>query len=231
VLHEFLHLRYDVHLPTPPGVEMHWCTFNYDLLGEIVRRISGRSLADFCRERIFAPLGMVDTHYIVPEPERGRVVGYPADWQYADLFARLKPEETPWAGSGAYSTAMDMAIFGHMFLNGGTYGEARILSPASVAEMTRNQIPGISAGYGGKREFFPEASWGFGWNVHGGKRDIARGTLHSPQAFLRGSFHRILLWVDPVYDIVGVYLATGPGGRFRCQDLFMNAVTAAIVDI
>jgi CubicO group peptidase (beta-lactamase class C family) len=123
---------------------------------------------------------------------------------------------------------MDMAAFGQVFLNRGTYGDVRILSQASVAEMTRNQIPGISTGYG--EEFFSEASWGFGWNVHGSKRDWARGTLHSPQAFLRGSVGGVLLWIDPVYEIVGVYLSVGLGPRFRYQDFFMNAVTAAIVD-
>jgi CubicO group peptidase (beta-lactamase class C family) len=229
LLHEFLHLRYDVPLGKPPGVEMNWNTFNYDLLGEIVRRISGVSFADFCRERIFAPLRMVDTYYIVPESVRQRVFRFPADYRYADLFATLKFEETPWAGNGAYSTAMDLAIFGQMFLNRGTYGDARVLSPASVAEMTRNQIPGISTQYW--REFFPEASWGFGWNVHGNKRDRTRGTLHSPLAFLRGSLDSFLLWVDPVYEIVGVYLSIELGAHVTCQDLFMNAVTAAIVDV
>jgi len=228
-LHELLYLRYDVPLQKPPGVEMDWCAFNYDLLGEIVRRVSGNSLADFCRERIFAPLGMVDTHYIVPGSVGQRVVRFPADSEWADLIAVHKLEETPWAGAGAYSTAMDMAIFGQMFLNRGTYGDARILSPASVAEMTRNQIPGISARYW--IEFFPEASWGLGWNIHGDKRDWTRGTLHSPQAFLRGSIDSVLLWVDPVYEIAGSYFSVTVEGRFVCQDLFMNAVTAAIVDV
>jgi CubicO group peptidase (beta-lactamase class C family) len=230
LLHEFLHLRYDLPLPMQPGVEMNWCTYNYDLLGEIVRRVSGRSLADFSRERIFEPLGMVDTHYIVPESARGRVVRYPADWRYAGLFTDLRLEETPWAGSGAYSTAMDMATFGQMFLNGGTYGGRRILSPASVAEMTRNQIPGISTTYGGKREFFREASWGFGWNIHGNKKDWVGGTLHSPQAFLRSSVDGVLLWADPVYDVVGSFTSVTMDDRAVCQDLFVNAVMAAVVE-
>jgi CubicO group peptidase (beta-lactamase class C family) len=122
---------------------------------------------------------------------------------------------------------MDMAVFGQMFLNRGTYGDARIVSPASVAEMTRNQIPGIGARYGS--EFFPEASWGFGWNVHEGKKD--RGSLHSPKAFCHVGAGGVFLWVDPVYEIVGMHFSVVVGWDRKCVDLFMNAVTAAVVDV
>jgi CubicO group peptidase (beta-lactamase class C family) len=57
-INEYLFLRYDVPLWKPPGVEMFYGNYNYDLLGEIVRRVSGQALADFARTRIFEPLGM-----------------------------------------------------------------------------------------------------------------------------------------------------------------------------
>src|SRR5215813_96417 len=60
-INEYLFLRYDAPLWKPPGVEMSYCNYNYNLLGEIVRRVSGQALADFARERIFEPLGMQDT--------------------------------------------------------------------------------------------------------------------------------------------------------------------------
>ena len=137
------------------------------------------------------------------------------------------------ASGGVYSTATEMAIFGQMFLNRGSYGEVRILSPAAVAEMTRNQIPGVSAQHRG--EFFPEASWGFGWGIHGNKRARQDGSLHSPQAFDHYGAGGVFLWVDPVYEIVGVYfqvtLERIDDIRFKsCYDLFMNVVTAAVVD-
>ncbi len=142
---------------------MSYCNYGIELLGEIVRRMSGQSLAEFARERIFAPLGMHDTWYIVPGEVAHRVVKRPAtalmaesdspgliDWMpyVKDLIVGLNSRELqalPAACAGVYSTARDMAIFGQMFLNRGSYGDARILSPASVREMTRNQIPGISA--------------------------------------------------------------------------------------
>ena len=153
-IHEYLFLGYDTPLTIPPGTEQRYCDYGFEIVGEIVRRVSGQSLTDFARERLFEPLGMKDTTYIVPESESHRVVKRPADGPLAFLNSR-EWEQTPWAAPGAYSTAMDMAVFGQMFLNRGIYGDTRILSPVTVAEMTRNQIPGISSHFAD--EYFPEA--------------------------------------------------------------------------
>jgi len=235
-VHEYLFLRCDAPLWKPPGVEMSYCTYGYQLLGEIVRRVSGRSLADFARERIFQPLGMKDTEYIVSEAMRPRIVRRSADAPFAEFLETREAQETPWAGGGVFSTAMDMALFGQMFLNRGIYGGIRILSPASVTEMTRNQIPGISARYYGG-EFFPEASWGLGWDIHGNRKGLYYdGGLNSPSAFAHGGGSGVYMWVDPVYEIVGVYFSVAleltPHGRpKRSHDLFANAVTAAVVEV
>ena len=183
---------------------------------------------------------MQDTFYIVPDAVRARIVRRPLDAPFAATAPTGGPglgtrehQELPLASGGVYSTAMDMAIFGQMFLNRGSYGEVSILSPAAVAEMTRNQIPGISAQFRG--EFFPEASWGFGWGIHGNKRALQDGSLHSPQAFDHHGAGGVYFWVDPVYEIVGVYFSvtlelTDDLRPKECYDLFTNAVTAAVVD-
>ena len=232
-INEHLFLRYDAPLWKPPGVEMFYGNYNYDLLGEIVRRVSGQALADFARARLFEPLGMQDTFYIVPDVVQARIVRRPLEAPFAAPgpaggpgFGTREHQELPSAPHGVYSTAMDMAIFGQMFLNRGSYGEVSILSPAAVAEMTRNQIPGIGAQYLG--EFFPEASWGFGWGIHGNKRALGDGSLHSPQAFDLTGAGGVYLWVDPVYEIVGVYFQVTR--EKSCRGLFTNAVTAAVVD-
>ena len=67
VIHEYLWRSWSAPMQTPPGEWMSYCNYNYLLLGEILRRVTGRSLADFARERIFDPLGMTDTHYVAPE--------------------------------------------------------------------------------------------------------------------------------------------------------------------
>jgi serine-type D-Ala-D-Ala carboxypeptidase len=237
-INEYLFLRYDAPLWKPPGVEMSYCNYGYNLLGEIVRRVSGQALADFARARIFEPLGMQNTFYIVPDAVRARIVRRPlgAPFPSGGITPGLdtrERQELPGAAAGVYSTAMDMAIFGQMFLNRGSYGEVSILSPAAVAEMTRNQIPGIGAQDAG--EFFPEASWGFGWGIHGNKKALQDGSLHSTQAFDHYGAGGVFCWVDPVYEIVGVYFSVelerlDDRRSKACQDLFTNAVTAAVVD-
>ena len=67
---------------------------------------------------------------------------------------------------GVFSTVQDVAIFGQMFLNGGIYNWNRILSRASVATMTGNQIPSVSTNYRG--EYRAEALWGYRGNIFGG---------------------------------------------------------------
>src|SRR5439155_12367210 len=82
-INEYLFLRYDAPLWKPPGVEMSYCSYDYNLLGEIVRRVSGQALADFASERLFEPLGMQDTFYIVPDAVRARIVRRPLDAPFA----------------------------------------------------------------------------------------------------------------------------------------------------
>ena len=243
-IHEFMHLGYDAPLWKPPGTEMSYGGFNYELTGEIVRRVSGRSLADFTKERIFDPLGMKDTYFIPPDDVKHRVVKRLPDAFEAEMPDAFRFVETPWASAGVCATAIDMAVFCQMFLNRGTYGDARILSPASVAEMTRNQIPGIGAWHDDL--FFPEASWGLGWSTRDKKNSVGYAeTLQSQKAFSHGGMGGTLMWVDPGYEIVGLYFSVAshggippgaplPGGFGELAgrvDLFINAVTAAVVDV
>jgi CubicO group peptidase (beta-lactamase class C family) len=229
LLGESLALRWDAPLWKPPGVEMSYSGYGYRLLHEIVRRVTGRSLNDFARARIFEPLGMIDTHYGVPDKLEQRLVRRPPEAldEESDRLWRAG-----WGSGGAFSTAKDMATLAQMFLNRGAYGEARVLSPASVAAMTRNQVPGLQAHIGD--QFFPDASWSLGWSIHGAKTGSC-GSLSSPEAFEHWGSGGSYLWADPVYQLVGVYfsvipVADGHPQYTELQDLFTDAVTAAIVE-
>jgi serine-type D-Ala-D-Ala carboxypeptidase len=175
---------------------------------------------------------MSDSTYGVPDSARGRFVrrlpnlpgGVLND---PDLIQRLG------AASGMCTTAYDLATFGQMFLNRGRYGRSRIVSAASIAEMTRNQTPGISASLEGQH--FPESSWGLGWDVHGMKRGLRSATLVSPNAISHGGAGGTYTWIDSDSDMVGVYLSVNRVGSteqehspFWRADLFVNAATAAI---
>ena len=243
-VHEYLTLWYDAPLSRPPGEEMSYCAHGYEILGEIIRRVSSRSFADFTRERIFDPLGMKDTWWSVPASARPRLVRRADDAPSAALFNEIKITETAWACGGACSTAGDLAAYGQMFLNHGTCGQSRVLSPAAVDAMTRNQIPHIGAWAAG--QFLPEASWGLGWSVRGTKKllDSAQ-ILLSPRALCHTGLGGVCLWVDPSHQLVATYLSVfsagglpehvnvtdmSPFGIEGRMDLFVNAVLSAISD-
>jgi CubicO group peptidase (beta-lactamase class C family) len=100
--------------------------------------------------------------------------------------------------------------------------------------MTRNQIPGIGVEIYGN--VVPEAEWGFGWAVHGnGKWRYFEGSLHSQETFSHPGAGGVILWMDPVYEIVGAYFSVELEITAQMEhkwnfDLFQNAVTAAISD-
>jgi serine-type D-Ala-D-Ala carboxypeptidase len=237
LIHKLLYRRYLAPLWKDPGIEMSYCDNNIDLLGEIVQRVSGCSLADFTSERIFQPLGMIDTYYIVPESLDYRIVKRPpnapdiSNEGYPSLNSR-QFKDTPYAAAGIFSTAKDMGVFCQMFLNGGRYGDKRILSPPTVSEMTRNQIPGIGVDWFGT--YKPEASWGYGWLVPSDtkwKYDL--GSLHSRKLFGFGGFGGTGLAVDPIQEILLVYFSVVLEITPRLEqktnsDLFQNAIFSSI---
>lgn len=227
--HERLFLKYDIPVSIPPGKEMIYEDVNYQFAGEIVRRISGKSLNDFARERLFGPLGMKDSYYEIPNFVRHRLVGRPEDAPFADAMKFWI--NLPVGSDGALSTAMDMAIFGQIFLNNGIYGNARILSPSSVAQMTKNQIPGIPWRYG--KETGPEGMYGFGWMIQGHGQFIDAPVLFSPETFSHGGAGFVYLWVDPVYELVGAFFSVSLKNKrnYREACMFADIVTAAVVDV
>jgi CubicO group peptidase (beta-lactamase class C family) len=241
LVHQLLTLRYPAPLSKSPGTEMSYSNNNFLLLGEIIRRVSGRSLASFAQERIFNPLGMDDTMYIVPESLDPRIVKRPPDAAGAKRISRFNEgpdsrqwQEMPFAPGGVFSTPKDMAIFGQMFLNGGQYGDVRVLSRPAVMEMIRNQIPGIGVDWFGT--FVSEASWGYGWSVASNfKWRYNQGSLHSQQLFSHGGNGGVGLFVDPVYEIVLTYFSVVLEVTPRLEqktdyDLLENAIIAAIID-
>ena len=241
ITNEYLVVRYGAPLWKRPGEEMSYCSIGYELLGELVRRASGLPLDRFASQRIFRPLGMVDTSYCevdLPQDRRTLVPSYILEEAESEKRARLT-ERLCWGSASTVSTALDQAVFCQMFLNRGEYGDARILSPASVAAMTRNQIPGLRAQF--YHEEFPEASYGLGWSIHGTKTGRCGG-LYSPEAYEHWGAGGTYVWVDPTHDLIGVYFTAGTKDRaddglagrmaksFR-NDLFTDALTAAIMEV
>jgi CubicO group peptidase (beta-lactamase class C family) len=141
-----------------------------DITGVLIARVSGRPLPEFLAERLFGPLGMVDTGFEVPAGKLDRFTSYyrtdPAgglelvdapggQWSSLPAF--------PSAAGGLVSTLDDWHSFARMLLAGGHAGVRQLLSPASVRQMTTDQLtqPQRDA----SRLFLEGQGWGFGGSV------------------------------------------------------------------
>jgi methyl acetate hydrolase len=116
------------------------------VLGRIVEKLSGSSLDAYFQERIFHPLGMVDTSYTVSADKQPRV---PTMHDRKNGLLREQPRSPmvsrrPFEGDGGlFSTAQDYGLFMRMLLNGGRLGTSRLLTEKSVELMGENQIGAI----------------------------------------------------------------------------------------
>jgi CubicO group peptidase (beta-lactamase class C family) len=237
-IHQVLQACYEAPLARPPGEVMMYGAFGYILLGEIVRRVSGQPFVDFAQQRLFGPLGMTDSWLVVPESVSARVVRRPADAPLAGPN-RLGPglntraaELMPNSAGGLYSTIHDLAVYAQTFLNGGRYGDARILSRPAVEAMVRNQIPGLRFEFG---TVTGDACMGYGWFVESHVKWRPMGSLHALGTFNHMGVGASIVWADPTHDIVGVYAEVcmnmtedfEPLWNF---DLFQNVATAAVCE-
>ncbi|TCZ62966.1 serine hydrolase domain-containing protein [Roseicella aquatilis] len=119
-----------------------------DWAGRAVEAASGQRLDAVMRDRILAPLGMIDTGYVPgpsQEARRASLHQRGADGSLAPIAFELPREpEFFGGGGGLLSTGLDYLRFLRMLLNGGTLDGARLLRPETVAEMGRNQIGGLA---------------------------------------------------------------------------------------
>jgi CubicO group peptidase (beta-lactamase class C family) len=181
-----------------------------DVLGIFVARVSGQSLGTFMRERIFEPLGMVDTAFHVPPDKCERLsTFYFFNKQNAALDVFDDVEHSTWrdesafeSGSGGLvSTVDDYFAFARMMLNKGRYGHERILSRASVELMTANHLsPQQRAG--SEIFFGAHSSWGFGMAVNIAQDEI----FHRPGRFGWDGGFGTSAYVDPEGGIIGILL-------------------------
>jgi CubicO group peptidase (beta-lactamase class C family) len=222
-------------ISAPPGSVFSYSSLAYVLLGEIVRRVSGGSPEVFIQRQILDPLGMRDTGFSVSESAHSRMaLRYSAEERrdserYASELERWIDERA--AGGEGISTARDLLIFGQTFLQGGAYGAARVLSPASVRLMTTPQTGDLPLQF--DDEIWERASWGYGWHIHGSTTGRRGASLYSPGTFEHVGMGGAFLWVDPENEIVGVCLSLlrqGSIGLYPAwrADLLINAIMAAI---
>ena len=136
-------------LVAQPGTIWHY-GLSHDVLGYLIELISDKPFEEFLRERLFDPLGMVDTSFSVP-PEKLERFG---PWySYTNESGIVIMDDIPTSpfirsdavqsgGGGLVSTMLDYYNFMAMLANGGKFGDSRILEERTVTMMTTNQLMG-----------------------------------------------------------------------------------------
>jgi CubicO group peptidase (beta-lactamase class C family) len=187
--------------------------FSTDVLGLVAGAAGGASLGTLMRERIFAPLGMNETGYVLPEGGLARFAKAlptcPLTGKAQSVAAPDGPPRLEVGGAGLVSTAADYLRFAEMLRAGGSLGGARVLSPATVRWMGSDHLQGIE---GGPDRMDPGlAGYGFGLTVAVRKNPGGSAFMGAPGAFGWSGVFGTFFWVDPAERLAVVLMAHAPG--------------------
>lgn len=187
--------------------------FSTDVLGLVAQAVAGRSLGALMRERIFAPLGMEETGYVLPAEKAQRFAKplprCPLTGAPQSVPAPLDPPRLEVGGAGLVSTAADYLRFAEMLRAGGRLGGARVLSPATVRWMASDHLQGIA---GGPERMDPGlAGYGFGLTVAVRRHPGGSAFMGAPGAFGWSGVFGTYFWVDPAERLAVVLMAHAPG--------------------
>jgi CubicO group peptidase (beta-lactamase class C family) len=214
-----------------------------DVCARLVEVLSGRRFDHYLQQAIFDPLGMPDTGFSVPDAEIGR---------FAALYRRnpdksLRLLDDPVTsgyrthpaflsgGGGLVSTTADYLRFAQMLVQGGELDGVRVLAPRTVELMRTNHLPGggdlssvaLPGGYG-EVGF---AGMGFGLTVAVSLGPAATGVVGSPGEFMWGGAASTSFWVDPIDEVVAVFMTQLlPSGTFNFRGQLKALVYGAMVD-
>ena len=183
-----------------------------DVLGRLVEVISGKPLDEFFRTRIFEPLGMKDTYFYPPGDKVERLATaytYYSDkglnrfpdtpitegtFSYSADYPYRGPKKLFAGGAGLVSTAADYARFCQMMLDGGKWGNTRLISRKSVELMSQDQLGKIG----------PDQGFGLGFGVDGVKAPLAE--LGSPGQYAWGGFFYTAFTIDPKEQMILIFM-------------------------
>jgi beta-N-acetylhexosaminidase len=181
-----------------PGTQSAYSDLGYILLGEILERLTGKTLDVLARERIFAPLKMNDSMFNPPKNLRARIAPTENDATYRKRLVRGEVhDENAFAmggvagDAGLFSTAPDLAVFCQMLLNGGLYAHQRILRRALIEQFTARQTLA-----GGTRAL--------GWTVP--TEGSSSGRYFSARSFGHTGFTGTSIWIDPEKQLLVILL-------------------------
>lgn len=191
-----------------PGTRVSYQSMGILLAGEIVERLSGRSLRNFLREEVFHPLQMQDSSLGLGGRNLADTMQLqhdaPTDWAQNSSYWRNLG--APWGG--VHGTAADVSRFTNYFL----HPDSSVLKPATAAAMITNQNPGLNR------------PWGIGWAMGSGfgKHASARTCGHSGSS-------GTLMWLDLEKDLSCVLLTTLPASFSRTS--ILDPVSDLVSDV
>ena len=217
-------------LDSQPG-ERYVYGFNTDILGVVVEKVSGQSLADFMQGRIFSPLKMTDTAFYVDATDAGRLATVYGIAKAGAPVARSPepgtgqghyvagPRKSYSGGAGLVSTASDYARFLQMLLNGGVLDGARLLSPKTVELMTSNHVGSL----------YLSGTFGFGLGFEITEHVGRSGRPGSVGEYGWGGAYHTKFWVDPVEKLLVVFMtqllpAAGSDAHVTLRQLVYSAI-------
>jgi len=228
---EFLEQLSALPLHYPPGTAWEY-SLGLDVLGLAIEAVAGMPLGRYLDERIFAPLGMVDTAFTVPPDKVARYAKAlptdPVTGAAQKLRDGTRPHKFDCGGGCAISTAADYLRFAQMLLDGGELQGVHILGRKTVEYMTSDQL---TAGIDITRlnEWPNLNGYGFGLGVA-----VRRATGLGGMPSSAGEFHwagstGTYFWADPAERLAVVFMAHAPGTiRFYHRQLLHALVLQAL---
>jgi CubicO group peptidase (beta-lactamase class C family) len=180
----------------PPGTNWSYQSMGTLVVAELIQKLSGKSIHEFVQREILDPLGLRDTRLGSKglPPQRLVRVQTP-DWQGADFgwnSAYWRELGAPWGT--LFSTPDNFAVICQLLLNGGKYGDVRLLSPATVRQMTTNRLDDYPDLPEPIRRSQP---WGLGWKLNAPGTPGALCDVQGGQVFGHTGSTGNLMWIDP----------------------------------
>ena len=236
---DFLQRLSGLPLKFEPGNQWHYGVAT-DVLGVLVERVSGKPFDGFLHERLFEPLGMVDTFFNVPTSKLDRFLpNHFWDWRNRRLvmFTGANSIEFKQAnffsgGGGLVSTAADYFRFTEMLRRGGELDGTRVLEPETVSLMTRDPLPDIVSvakdGTNSRSILRRGRGFGLGFDVvvdvanHRGAASVGDYSWSG----IAGTF----FWIDPALDIVAMGMIQVLRSPLRLSFELKNLVHQSLIN-
>jgi CubicO group peptidase (beta-lactamase class C family) len=192
----------DLPLENEVGELVNYSDPNFILLGELVQRVSGKSLQEFSQQHFFSPLEMKNTAYKplnILKVDQSRIAASEyCSWRKKIIVGEVHDENAYSLGeisghAGLFSNADDLAKFVMMLLNEGTYQDQQIFSPLTIQRMRQNWTAALNQ------------NRALGWDLRNNFRSSG-GLLLSNQAYGHTGFTGTSIWIDPALELGVIFL-------------------------